>query len=80
MTAPKPTPGTRRRAWIVHGSNGAETVFLADFCRTTERKDGLELVFLNRDEVLDRRVGGVRPGAWHWFAEDNALEEGDSDA
>lgn len=80
MTAPKPSPSVRRRQWVVHGSNGSETVFLADYHRTTERKDGLELQFMNRDEHIDRRVGSVRPGAWHWVAEESALVEEDSDA
>ena len=65
---------SRRRAWVVHGSNGSETVILADYHRTTERKDGLELQFFDYRPEFDRRVGTVRPGAWHWVAEDNALE------
>lgn len=79
MSAPVPTPRKVRRSWVVKGSNGVETVFLADYHRTTERKDGLELQFMNRDAEIDRRVASVRPGAWHWVAEESSLEEADSD-
>lgn len=80
MTAPKPSPSVRRRQWVVHGSNGSETVVLADYHRTHERRDGLELGFYDRGVENDRRVGSIRPGAWHWVVQDTALVEEDSDA
>ena len=77
-TAPqaKPHPTAVRRTWVVKSANGAvEIAFSADYFRTHERRDGLELAFYNRGAEHDRRVGTVRPGSWHWVGEETALVE-----
>ncbi|MGX1598630.1 hypothetical protein ACWIDS_16390 [Dietzia maris] len=76
MTSPKPTAKPGHRTWVVKSANGAgEIAFSADYFRTHERRDGLELAFYNRGAEHDRRVGTVRPGSWHWVGEETALVE-----
>lgn len=79
MTAPKPTARPGHRTWVVKAPNGAgELVVDADYHRSVERRDGVELQFFNRGPEHDRRVATVRPGSWHWVSDETALpEEGD---